>query len=246
MFVIGTLMVLQSCQSYKQNLMFQQEGDISYMNVDVLNALANYIIKPNDRLEVQVYTQKGERIIDPEFELAEGGQNIENLRPALTYLIREDGTAKLPMIGSLRLEGLKLHEAEKLLEEKYAEYYKDPYVYLNYLNKRVIVLGAPEGQVIPIENENTRVSEILALSQAINNDAKAFNIRLIRGEEMYLVDFSTLEGFTRSNYIVQSEDVIYIEPIRRPFNEFLRDNGPAISIVSSLLSLIIVIISLNQ
>ena len=226
--------------------MFQQEGPLGYMEASANSVLTNYIIQPNDKLALRVYTQKGERIIDPEFELAENARDNTNMRPELVYEVREDGMVKLPMVGSLRLAGLKIYEAEKLLEDRYAEYYKDPYVHLRYLNKRVIVLGASEGQVVPIENENTRVSEILALAQAITNDASANNMRLVRGEDVYLVDFSTVESFSKSNYIVKSEDIIYIEPIRRPFNEFLKDNGPAISIVTGILSLIIVIISLNQ
>ncbi len=207
---------------------------------------SNYMIQPDDRIEIEVYTQKGERLIDPEFELIENNQNIENLRPQLTYLIRKDGMVKLPMIGDIKLEGYTLNTAEELLQKEYAMFYEKPFVYVNYVNKRVIVLGASEGQVIPLENENTKVSEILALSQAIDNDAKAHNIRLIRNNEMYEVDFSTFEGYMKSDYVVQSGDVLYVEPIRRPFNEFFRDNGPIISIITSVLSLVVVIISLNN
>ncbi len=244
--VAGILILFQSCKSYRQNLMFQQEGNPPYMEANANNVLTNYTLQPNDKLELKVYTQKGERIIDPEFELAENNRDGNNARPELVYEVREDGMITLPMVGSLYLAGLKVYEAEKLLEERYAAYYTEPYVRLKYTNKRVVVLGASEGQVIPIENENTRVSEILALAQAVDNDASATNMRLIRDKEVFLIDFSTVEAFMQSNYIVKSGDIIYVEPIRRPFNEFLRDNGPAISIVASVLSLVVVIISLNQ
>lgn len=208
-------------------------------------AEANYSIQPNDRLLLQVYTQKGERIIDPEFELTENVQNIDNIRPQLDYLVLEDGAVKLPMVGPVTLEGLTLHEAEEYLQKRYAIFYTDPFVNLRFINKRVFVLGSSEGQVVPLEDENTKVSEILALTQAIDNNAKAQNIRLIRNNEIYKIDFSTFEGYVQSDYIVQSDDIIYVEPIRRPFNEFFRDNGPIISIITSVLSLVVVIISIN-
>ncbi|MEM9857182.1 MAG: polysaccharide biosynthesis/export family protein [Bacteroidota bacterium] len=206
---------------------------------------ANYVIKPNDRLELQVYTQNGERIIDPEFELAENAQNIENLRPRLEYIVQKNGQVKLPMVGTLSLSNLTLNEAEQYLQKKYEEFYTQPFVNLRFINKRVIVLGNSTGQVVPLQDENTKVSEILALTQSIDNNAKSQEIRLIRNDEMFKVDFSTLEGYLQSDYIVQSGDILYVEPIRRPFNEFFRDNGPIISIVTSILSLIIVIISIN-
>lgn len=209
------------------------------------DVMANYQIKPNDRLELQVYTQKGERLIDPEFELSENISNSENIRPKLSYMVEENGTVKLPLIGHVLLAGKTLSEAETLLEEKYAAYYNDPFVHLLYLNKRVTVLGNSTGIVVPIEHENMRVAEVLALSQSVDNDAKVGNIRLIRGNEVFLIDFSTIEGFAKSNYIVESEDIIYVEPIRRPFTEYFRDNGPIITVVTTLLSLIVVIASLN-
>lgn len=207
---------------------------------------ANYVIKPNDRLELEVYTQNGERIIDPEFELTDNVQNIENIRPKLDYLVLQDGSIKLPMVGTLELANLTLNQAERYLQEKYGSFYTDPYVYLRFVNKRVVVLGNSTGQVVPLENENTKISEILALTQAVNNDAKVHNIRLIRNDEIFEVDFSSFEGYLKSDHIVKSGDIIYVEPVRRPFNEFFRDNGPIVSIVTSVLSLIVVIISLNS
>ncbi|TRX48192.1 polysaccharide export protein EpsE [Fulvivirga sp. M361] len=225
--------------------MFQSDEPFRHLEESANDVAANYLIKPNDRLELQVYTQKGERLIDPEFELVENARDIENARPKLSYLVRKDGMVKLPLIGNVLLTEKTLSEAEKFLEEKYAAFYNEPFVNLLYLNKRVTILGNSTGTIIPLENENMRVAEILALSQSIDNDAKASNIRLIRDNEVFLVDFSTIEGFAKSNYVVKPEDIIYIEPIRRPFTEFMRDNGSVISIVASLLSLIVVVSTVN-
>ncbi len=236
---------IQSCGSYKQNIMFVPRDSLSFSKM-ARTVEANYVIKSNDRLSLRVYTQNGERIIDPEFELSENVKNIENARPQLDYQVLKDGRVKLPMVGTLQLADLTLNEAEKYLQEKYATYYTEPFVNLRFINKRVIVLGNSKGQVVPLENENTKISEILALTQAVDNDAKAQNIRLIRDNEMFEIDFSSLQGYLKSDHIVQSGDIIYVEPIRRPFNEFFRDNGPIVSIVTSVLSLIVVIISLNS
>lgn len=206
----------------------------------------NYLIKENDYLELQVFTKNGEKIIDPDFVLNSANQNSQNLRPEIRYLVRDNGFCRLPMVGDVQIAGLTLIQAEKILQEKFEEFYKEPYVNLVYTNKRVIVLGGAQGgEVIPLENENTKVSEVLALSKSINNEAKAHNIRLLRNEEVFLIDFSTIEGYVEGDIKVQTGDIIYIEPVRRPFNEFVRDNGPIISILTSLVSLVAVLISIN-
>ena len=46
-----------------------EEGDLSYLSSEIIVAEKNYVIKPNDRIEVRVYTNKGDQIIDPNNEL---------------------------------------------------------------------------------------------------------------------------------------------------------------------------------
>ncbi|MEM6830107.1 MAG: polysaccharide export protein EpsE, partial [Bacteroidota bacterium] len=71
--------------------------------------------------------------------------------------------------------------------------------------------------------------------------AKAQNIKLIRGDLVYQIDLSTISGMKKTNMDVEPGDVIYIEPWRRPWLEALRDVAPALSLVSSVLTLIVVV-----
>ncbi len=149
------------------------------------------------------------------------------------------------MIGEVKLEGLTLKEAEEMLQKEYARFFKDPYIQLSFVNKRVIVLGALGGQVIPLENENIRLVEVLALAKGLDNNAKAQNMRLIRGEKVYEVDFSTIDGYLDGNMLMQSGDIVYIEPVRRPFSEALKDYTGIFTILVSLITLITLISTLN-
>ena len=102
--------------------------------------------------------------------------------------------------------------------------------------------------VLPLENENTNLLEVLALAGGLNKDSKAHNIRLLRGDlndpEVYLIDLSTVEGMKQSLVPVQPGDVIYVEPVRRVVSESLKDITPVLSILTSTLTLIILIIQL--
>jgi polysaccharide biosynthesis/export protein len=240
------VLLLSSCGSYRQNIMFKvPEG--SALKRDIQAAEENYVIQNNDFLTLLVYTNDGERIIDPDFRLMKDMpmQNAAgSVRPVITYLINTEGNAKLPMVGPIKLQGLTLREAEQMLQKEYSKYYQSPFVVLEFHNKRVVVLGAPGGQVIPLVNQNIRLVEVLALAKGIENNAKANNIRVLRGDQVFLADFSTFESYAKSNMIMEPGDVVYVEPIRRPLVESVRDYGPVIAVLSSLTTLVIVLVGL--
>jgi len=205
----------------------------------------NYIIQINDYLELEVYTNKGERLIDPDLELTKdiANQNTDG-RTIPKYLVDINGVAKFPMIGEIKLDGLRIREAEEVLQKSYGAYYTDAFVILRNINKRVIVLGAPGGQVIPLTNENMHLVEVLALAKGLSNDSRAHNIRVLRGNKVFVSDLSTFEGYTKNNLSIEPGDIVYVEPIRRPLSEGLRDYGLLISMISSLTTLVVVLISL--
>lgn len=220
------------------------EGFVGKKTTEADTAVKNYVIQVNDYLKLEVYSNKGERIIDPDGALYSDKttQRPDEARVEPTYLVTVDGTVKFPMIGSVAMVGMTIREAEQKLQAAYDNYYKQCYVQLSFSNKRVIVLGSPGGQVLPLANENVSLIEVIAMAKGIANDGKAHNIRVIRGEDVYLVDLSTIEGIKSGNMIIQPGDIIYIEPTRKPFTEGIRDLSPIFSIVMSLTTLIVVTI----
>jgi len=237
------LVVLASC-GYKQNIMFKVPENV-VMKQQVAEAEKNYIIQKNDYLKLAVYTSGGERIIDPDLELMKDlpAQN-NTTRPDPDFLVDANGIAKFPMIGEIKIEGLTIRKAEEMLQKEYARFYKEPFVTLLYTNKRVFVLGAPGGKVIPLVNENVTLAEILSLANAIDNNSKAQNIRVMRNEQYFVADFSTVEGYFKTNMIMQHGDIVYVEPIRRPVSEAARDYGSLLSLAISITTLIVVLIGL--
>ena len=233
-----------SCAGYKSNIMFRTQG-YAALKKEKEVVEKNYPIQKNDRLTLDVYTKNGERIIDPDLELLkEMNAQMGNMKPEITYTVDPQGYAKFPMVGLIKVEGATLRQAEEILQKEYTKFYQDVFVVLQSANRRVVVLGAPGGLVIPLPEENASLVEILALAKGVSNDARANNIRVLRGEEVYIADFSTIEGYRKGNIIIQPGDVIYVEPIRRPFVEGMRDYGPIISLVTGLTTLAVVLFNL--
>lgn len=240
-FLLLLTIGLASCGSYKQNIMFKVPHEQA-LKQQVQLAEQNYLIAKNDLLKMLVYTKNGELIVDPDYQLfKEIPVQAGTLKPNLEYLVDINGIVKFPMLGEVKVEGLTLRQAEAILQKEYARYYEDSFVRLEYLNKRVIVLGASGGKVIPLVNQNVSLAEVLALASGIHNDAKATNIRVIRNDQIFVVDFSTFEGYTRTNMLIQPGDIVYIEPIRRPASEALRDYYPLFSVLTGVTTLLVVL-----
>jgi polysaccharide export outer membrane protein len=226
--------------------MFRPSANTSFSPL-VTAAEANYVIQKNDQLTLEVFTNQGEKIIDPNLEsFNENGTRPPGDSAGEIYFVDLNGLVKLPMIGEIKLEGLTIRQAEAILQKEYTRFYLEPFVVLKFTNKRVVVLGTTGGTVIPLTSENTRLTEVLALSKAISNEAKANNIRVMRAEKIFEIDLSTINGYLKSDIIMQPGDIVYVEPVRRPFSEGLREYGPVISIITSVGTLIIVILQLEK
>ena len=241
--ILGFIVLLISCKGYKQNILLQTpEGyAVEEINKKSWDVESQYLIQPNDQLGVMVFSNKGERIIDPDFELSQDiNINQANSKPELKYQVSHDGMVKLPMIGQIKLVGLNLREAEKEVETKYQEYYATPFVNISFLNKRITVVGEVN-KVIPLNNENTHLIEVLSLADAVNNNIKVQNIRVVRSEQVFVYDLSKIDGLKGANMIMQPGDIVYIEPVRRPFVESIRDYGPVISVVTSITAIIAIL-----
>lgn len=229
--------------SYRNNVMFSHDDDFvaAQLTAEARALETNYTIQPNDLLNVKVYTKNGEMIIDPEYELSKDiDNNNRNNRPDPEYLVRLNGSIFLPMVGDVGLVGLTIHKANIKLIELYSEFFVDPYVITNYTNKRITVLGAPGGQIIPLKNENLTIAEVLAMSGGMDKTGNASKMKLIRGDEVFIIDFSTVKGYYESNQIVKAGDIIYIEPI----NRIIADNATTVALILSTITTTIALLVL--
>lgn len=229
-----------------------------------------YRVQPGDFLLFRIFTNNGESILDPNGELrfgapagkgtvsqtapttsatsgtrpatgggnAGGGNNVDN---SSTFEVLPDGQVRLPMVGFVPVQGLRLLQIDSLLERKFSAFYKEVFVESRIGNQRVVVLGAAGNgaQVISLTYQTTSLLEVLALAGGVSLEGRTTNIRLVRGTDprtaqVQLIDLSTLEGMRQANVQVVANDVVYIEPVRRPFVSALRDNFRLVGILSSI------------
>jgi polysaccharide export outer membrane protein len=94
--------------------------------------------------------------------------------------------------------------------------------------------------VVPLNNVPTSLFEVIARSGGVGQNIKAYKIKIIRGNfnnpQIYIIDISTIEGMQKANLIVQSNDVIYLEPRRQYIRDILRETSIIFTIVNSVTS----------
>ena len=264
------VLVLSSCGAYKQNVLFRT-GD-SFNNQAFQSSLAeaeqNYTIRKFDYVRINVYTNDGAVIFDPikAFPFQDGqnqnqGQNarqilqltqIQGNKYKDAYMIDENGDTFLPRIGKIHLEGLKLYEADTLLSNEFKSDFQNPYVQTRFANKRVVVMGALGNKIIPLEESNMNLLEVLARSGSLTSNVRANEIRLIRGVgtaamSMQKIDLTTWDGLNVAELTIRPNDVIYVTPRRRVAKEFLTDVSTIVqTIVGSVTVLLTTILLINN
>lgn len=233
---IAFIISFSSCKLFKANLMLKTPKDFTYDKIADTLIKQNYRIERNDLVQVRIFSNDGFKIID----LANSSGTFNRID--LDYLVESDGNAKLPLVGRIKLAGLTIAEAEVYLEQLYNEFYVKPFVTAKVTNKRVIVFPGNGGraQVLNLSNNNTTVIEALALSGGIQEDGKAYKVKLIRNDgenkpKVYLMDLSKIEGVKVGNTVVLANDIIYVEPRYRFAQTIVGELTPVISLLTSSL-----------
>jgi polysaccharide export outer membrane protein len=243
------VLALSSC-GVNSSLMFRtKKSDIIRDSIPIAPTEA-YRIAPDDKFIFRLYTNDGKRIIDGLTGITEGGSSGSGSsggNMGMNYWVKPSGYAELPIIGEVQLAGKSVKEAQDHLSLLYSAFYAKPFIQLEVTNQRVIVFPGSPGtaKVIFLVNNNTTLMEALALAGGITSRGQSKKIKIMRqfpdGRKVYEVDLSTLEGLKYADMIVQSNDYIYIEPMRQISRELLQEIGPIVSIISTSVIIITVI-----
>ena len=247
LLLIGTLST--SCGNINSNILFKirRGADFNYDSIPLVPE-ENFKLAPGDRFSFIFGTNNGEKIILNQSGvdntiLGSGNQmnGIQNRQNRMTYLVRQDGTSNLPVIGIIPVSGKTIVELEEEIRILLSENYINPFVQIRVTNQRVIIFpGKGDAQVVSISNANTSLLEAIALAGGIRDEGRANSIKLRRktnkGErEIYKIDLSTIDGLKNAQMIVQSNDYIYVDFKPRIASSFLTEITPWLSVMSTAL-----------
>lgn len=229
------ILLFSSCQVLNPERMLRTPPGYEFADFEEARELEEYRLAPNDELFFRLYTNDGERLVDPISPIS------QQIRGDQNYLIEFDGKVKIPVLGRVSLSGLTLREAEKFLESEFSAYYNNPFVQLRVTNNRVIIFPGGRGgtsRVVYLENTNTNIFEALAMAGGIA-DGRAHKVKVIRGDlqdpQIFLIDLSTIEGVKNADMVLQANDIIYVEPRERVPQRIMENVGPYLTLLSTAL-----------
>lgn len=232
------LTLFASCNVNSHVMFKTSDAEVITENIPIAPNDA-YRLAPDDKITFSLYVEDGKKVIDISAGIGgnAAGQQLSSV--ALQYLVRQDGTVEIPMLGLVHVGGMSIIEVQQKLKELYSVNYIDPFIQVQVTNRRVIVFPGTGGdaQVISIVNDNTTLMEALALAGGITERGKANVVKVMRqtteGRKVYQIDLSTLDGLKYADMIVQSNDYIYVEPTKQLTREFLKEVTPIVSLISS-------------
>ncbi len=233
------IIIFGACTSQKKLIYFQ--GEIPPLHAD---SLYKPYIYSGDILSINVFTINNEAF--PYFSIQKEQSAFDN-RSAYEkgFLVNEAGAVKLPLIGSVILNGLTITQAIILIEQKLQYFITEPIVTIKKLNFKITVLGEVNkpGTYI-ISNEMVTLPEVLGLAGDLTQFANKENLRIIRNENGkrsdFIINLTQAKSLTASAYYLHPDDILYVAPLRR---RAFQNITPSVTVFTSILTTAVVVLT---
>ncbi|RTZ00878.1 polysaccharide export protein [Flavobacterium sp. RSP49] len=247
------LAVLFSCASKKDMIYYQ---DVDALGTQEKSNSYEIKIQPDDLLMILVSAE------DPEIAIpfnittnVTGAANPDGMgiQSSQLYLVDDQGCIEFPVLGKLKVSGLTRSEFLNSIQNKIANYIKNPIVNLRIMNFKVSIQGeVTTPGTYPISSERITLIEALSRAGDLTVYGKRNNILIIReidGIKSYNRVDITKAGFMNSPfYYLAQNDVVYVEPNQNKINVAAVNpsTGLIFSVVSILITLTTLIITTSK
>jgi polysaccharide export outer membrane protein len=147
-----------------------------------------------------------------------GGSRSPAELSLVAYRVDGDGAVELPILGKIRVAGLTIDEATKMIRQELVNYLNSPTVRISFVNRNVTVLGYVRnpGRYY-YAGEYISVFQALGMAGDMTDFANRKNVVVIREINnkitkcrMNLTDKNILES---PYYYLDSNDIVYVEPM---------------------------------
>ncbi|MEL7036779.1 MAG: polysaccharide biosynthesis/export family protein [Cyanobacteria bacterium J06592_8] len=195
--------------------------DVSYFQRGNENQIERYRLGPGDQIFIDIFVN--------------GLRSTELSIP--NTVVGPEGTTIIPLIGTVRLEGLFLREIEQQIRTRLSQFVKNPQVSVSLLVQRPVQVTVT-GQVArpgfyPLGSAELPIALSTAGGTLSNADLRAVQLRRVLPDGRTIaaeVDLLTplLSGLEPPNLRLEDRDIIYV-----PVQETLPTQGPERDIVES-------------
>lgn len=198
------------------------------------------LIRPGDELYIKVSSAD-------EGQTAFNDASMDRMYDpsVISYTVDDEGFIKLPYINRIKLSGLTLADASDAMEKELAQYLYFPSVFVRFVNNKVTILGEVYNPGVYVFNyKSVNILQAIGYAGDISIFGNRQNVLIVRDEgdfrSKHVVDLTSDELLASKYYMVKSNDIIYVEPLKSKkwgMEEFPYD------LLFSLVSLTIVVLT---
>ncbi len=246
-----SLLIQISCSNTQEITMLSDiTGDRSIYELSPKEQ-PDYRIRPSDLLYLKILT------LDPQineiFNPSKTGNSSQTGTTQLYgspvgqylngYLVADDGTVTIPIIGKVEMGGLTLKEAEELLITRAEEYLKQPSVQVKFLNYKITIAGeVKEPNLLYNYERNINIFDAISMANGITDYADLTNVLVVRKSNgtshAYKVDATSRNIYASEVFYLLPNDFVYVPPTNL---KRTRDNTTVYSLILSAVSTLIVV-----
>ena len=200
--------LLAGCGSDSDYKLLQTEHAVK--NSKITDRSIEYRILPQDRLQIVLYK-------DPSATAESSSSELGQSMNKKGVLVNAAGYVTLPLIGKVHVAGLTQTQAADTITKRYKKYLNTPSVYLEVLNKRILVLGeVNKPGVIELDKEKMTLFEALAHAGDLTDSAVRNNVIILsndtHGMHIRRVDLTHFDAMTYASLMLRPNDIVYVQP----------------------------------
>jgi len=194
-----------------------------------------------DELQIDIFNKSKIARFEDIQSIDPAGVTLKQTKANQNYIVDEDGTIYLPLLGEITISGMSQVEASQLITHKYKKYLNKPYAKVKLKSTRVYVLGEiSKPGMLPVPPSGISIFEVLAKSGDFTDDAQKEDIRVISGklgkQTIRTINLTSMKSINNTNLMIHPNSIVYVAP--RNMKEVkvnINDISPILSLISSLL-----------
>lgn len=246
--VLLSVSLLSSCMTARKMNYLQK----SSMKVPSYSEVGyeEYTLMPTDKLFIRVYSpdQRINTIFNGTMSSMAYSMSGSDYSDLYTFMVKEDGTIKLPIVGDLHVQGLTIRQAKQKIETEIRSAMVDECaVDVRIVGRYFSIIGGGTNGRFPIMREKMNIFQALALAGDINTFGDRGSIKILRespaGTNVSVFDIRSKDIINSEFYYVQPNDVIYIQDVKSQFFS-VTSFGSALSTTFSTISFGVLIYNL--
>ncbi len=248
-FFIMTVLVFFSCSITKNVTLFNHLTKDTTLEAFVSEDLESKI-QNKDIIEITVSSLSNE--MDEKFNTTSKiGIDNNSTTTNYGYAINENGEVNLHYIGKYKVVGLTRKQLSRNLEKALLPFMKEPIISVQYLNRKVTVLGEISSpKIIYMREEKMSLIDVIVGCGGMKENALADDIMIIRDSaNQKIIKHINLEVnsiFSSDWYYSKPDDIVYIKrnSVQLDKEERRKTLQTTISLIASMVSLFIIILNI--